>query len=1105
MPSYSIFDFKTLCLTKNLYHMNKILIFGLLALMSMNLLMADEARLLRFPDIHHNKIAFSHAGDIYLVSDEGGMARRVTSHIGYEMFPRFSPDGKKIAFTGQYDGNTEVFTVPSTGGSPRRITYTATLSRDDISDRMGPNNITMEWTNDGKHVIYRSRKQSYNSFKGRLFKAPVQGGVSKELPLSEGGFCSFSPDGKKLAFNRVFREFRTWKRYRGGMADDIWVHITGTDSVYNITDHPAQDIFPMWIKENIYFISDRTGTMNLYSYSTGTGDIEQLTDYTNYDIKFPSAGNDAIVYENGGYIYKFDIQSNNTERIHINIANDFVYGRNEIIDASKQIFSAGLSPEGTRIIFSAHGELFSVPSEEGITYNLSQTSGVHERDGIWSPDGKYIACISDRTGEFEIYIREPETHEEPIQLTSGADTYKYGMEWSPDSKKLLWSDRKLRLKYIDIESKKVTLVDQAIHDEIRNYNWSPDSKWITYTKEKDNSFDVVYIYNLKEEKSYAVTEGWYDTRSANFSADGKYLLFASARDFNPVYSNTEWNHAYKDMSKVYLAILSKDTPSPFAPKNNKVPVKENSKKEKDGDSNKNKSGEDHDEEIEISTVGLKDRIISLPVSPSNYGHLYCVNDVVYYLEAGGNGTTLNMYDLEKEEETELGKGMRFTLSPDNQKMLIKSGNQFAVIDLPKAPVSLGEKVDLSDMKMHVDYQAEWKQIFDESWRQMRDFFYVPNMHGYDWKAIHEKYAQLVPYVRHRDDLTYIIGEMIGELNIGHAYVNAGKKPEADKTLTGLLGAKIVKDESGYFRIDKILKGNNWNDEQRSPLNEIGVNVSAGDYIISVNGNDVSQKDNIYEMLVGYGNETVEIEFSEEPKSGNTKTFLIEPIGSESELYYYNWVQSNIDKVNEGTSGQVGYIHIPDMISNGLNEFSKHFYPQLNKKGLIIDARGNGGGNVSPMIIERLRRELTRARAVRNVSEPGAIPRQMMRGPMVLVVDKYTASDGDLFAFAFRKHDIGPVIGERTWGGVVGIRGSLPFVDGSQLRKPEFASYSAEESTWIIEGKGVEPDIHVSNNPVEEYYGKDSQLQRAIKEIKKRLDEYKELPDIPMPPDKRMKE
>lgn len=1081
---------------------SKLLLFAIMILLGINFAKAEpaEARLLRFPAVYGNQLVFSYAGDLYTVPADGGTARRLTSDIGYEMFARFSPDGSQIAFTGQYDGNTEVFVMPANGGTPQRLTVTATLGRDMISDRMGPNNIVMCWTPDGKNIVYRSRKQSFNSFKGQLFEVSVDGGMSTELPLSEGGFCSYSPDGSKLAFNRVFREFRTWKYYKGGMADDISVFDFTTKTTKKITDNVSQDIFPMWAGDDIFFLSDRDRTMNIFVYNIKTETVEKVTNYTEYDVKFPSINGDQIVFENGGFIYKMNVDEKVPVKVPIYIENDFNYARNEWKDASKLIFNGDMSPDGERVAFSARGEVFSVPSEKGISYNLTRTPGVHEREAVWSPDGKYIAYLSDASGEFEIYLKEQQTESKAIQLTNGADTYIFSIDWSPDSKKIMWADRKLRLKYIDVETKNVRTVFQSEYGLIQSYNWSPDSKWITFSKPTDNQFSTIAVYNLEQKVVSDVTDNWYDSGYPAFSDDGKYIVFVSERDFNPIYSGTEWNHAYNNMSRVYLAILDKDTPSPFAPKNDEVKIIEGDKDAKDNKDDKKDKKAELVKTVKIDLEGISDRIVSLSITPSNYFNVSCVNGKVYYGEFN-EGRKAKVYDLKEQKETELGK-FNFDISSNYKKMLVVEGKKWAVIDLPSGEVKLDKTIDLSGMRAWVNYEQEWKQIYDESWRQMRDFFYVENMHGLNWTAMHDKYAVLVPYVHHRDDLTYLIGELIGELSIGHAYVLSGERPEPLRIKTGLLGAKISADQSGYFKIDELLEGANWSKKLRSPLTEIGVNAKVGDFIVAVDGVSTKTTNDFYSLLLGKANSEVELSLNSKPSDDGAQKVIVTPIDDEADLYYYNWVQNNIRKVNEATNGEVGYVHIPDMGRDGLNEFARLFYPQLNKKGLIVDDRGNGGGNVSPMILERLQREVQRANMRRNYPHPTPVPTKTMMGPKVLLIDRYSASDGDLFPYGFKHYGLGTVIGTRSWGGVVGISGSLPFMDGADMRKPEFASYSSEKSEWIIEGYGVGPDIVLDNDPYDEYMGTDAQLEKAISVIKEQIKtEYQTLPAIPEAPDK----
>ena len=1045
----------------------------------------DEARLLRFPAVHGNQIVFSYAGDLYTVYSGGGTARKITSDIGYEMFAKFSPDGKYIAFTGQYDGNTEVYLIPAEGGIPKRLTYTATLNRDDVSDRMGPNNIVMCWQGNDT-IIYRSRRIEFNDFKGQLFKVSVSGGPSTQLPLPRGGFCSYSPDLKKLAYNRVFREFRTWKHYRGGQADDIWIYDFASKKTENITNNPAQDIFPMWSGDKIYFISDRDYRLNLFSYNLDTKETKKLTDFKDYDVKFPSIGDSAIVFENGGYIYKFDLATEKAEKIQIYLNEDFSPGRGKLIDVSKNITNYEISPDGNRALFGARGEVFTVPAKNGNTRNLTNSSNVHERNSKWSPDGKWIAYISDASGEDEIYLVSQDGKSDPKQITKNGDVYKYQIYWSPDSKKILWGDRKQRLQYVDIDSKEIITVAQATAWEITDYSWSPDSKWIAYSKPEEKMMQDIFIYSLESKKNIVITDGWYNSENPIFSSDGKYLFIISDRNFAPKFGQTEWNQIYQDMAKIYLVTLAKDTKSPFEPQSDEVKIREeNDKKESDKKDSVKKEEKEKTvkPDIKVDEDGIQSRIVEIPMSVSNYFGLESAGNKLYYMRRGSNDvkSQLVMFDFEKRKENELGEINGFEISADQKKMLVAQNNIYFIIDIPSQKIDLKEGLNLSDMKMNLDRYAEWQQIFNESWRQMRDFFFAPNMHGINWQAMKEKYAPLVKYVNHRADLTYIIGEMIGELNIGHSYVGGGDYPKAERVKLGLLGAKLERDPvTKYYKIVKILKGQNWDKETRSPLTEIGVDVNEGDYIIAINNKPVNKLNDIYEELVNKADKQVTLRINSMPKETGSHETVIIPTNDEHQLYYFNWVQDNIDKVNKATNGRVGYIHIPDMGVTGLNEFMKYYYSQLRKEALIIDDRGNGGGNVSPIIIERLKREAAMITISRN-SAPNFDPTGTHVGPKVCLIDEFSASDGDIFPYRFKTYHMGKIIGKRTWGGVTGIRGTLPFVDGGFLNRPEFSRYDLEGKEWIMEGHGVDPDIVVDNDPALEFEGIDQQLNKAIDE------------------------
>jgi tricorn protease len=1097
----------------------------------------DTTRLLRFPTTNGRQIVFCYAGQLYTVGKDGGTARRLTSGPGYTSFPRFSPDGTQLAFTSHYDGNTEVYVMPAEGGPPKRLTTSATLHRDDISDRMGPNSLVMTWENTRPLVVFRSRMKSFNDFNGQLYTVGMDGDLPQQLPVPRGGFVSFSPDDSKMAFNRVFREFRTWKHYRGGMTDDVWIYDFKTAATENLTNDSSQDICPMWGPDNhVYFLSDRDGRMNLFSIDLANKATKQLTTFKDYDIKFPSIGKDSIVFEQAGYIWRYDLADGKTTVLPIKIEEDFASGRSALVDASEHIESVHPSPDGERMIVVARGDLFSVPAKHGTPRDLTRTSNAHERDAIWSPDGKWIAYNSDITGENELYVRSQDGKGEPQQVTSGANTYYYYAIWSPDSKKLLWSDRLQRLRFVDVATKAVTEVDHDKYGEIQAYAWSPDSQWISWARPEENDLDRVYLYSTATKQQVAVTDTWYDATNPVFSDDGKYLLLSSARDFKPTFGEEEFENIYRDMERVYLVTLAKETESPLGPRSDEVGKAEKKKKEQEKEKEaeepktekKTPAGKKKPEKketeqkkpvvVKVDTDGIQDRIVGLDVTPGDYKEIRMVDDRIFYLrhtvgdETGENQEELFgqeekqhlcVYNLEDRKETVLGEVGDYEITADGKKMLLKIKKDYFVIDLPKDKLETKDhELKLSGLDMQLDRHAEWRQIYFECWRQMRDFFYSPTMNSVDWKAMRDKYAALLPFVNHRNDLTYLLGELIGELNNSHTYVAGGERPKTPRIKLGLLGAEFSRDPSTHaYRIDRILPGENWNKQTSSPLTAIGVNVKVGDYILAINGIPVSTLPNMYDALIDTAGKQVILRVNSKPSDEGARDVTVVPIDDEAPLYYLAWVRKNIEEVNKKTGGQVGYVHIPDMGQPGLDEFTKLYFPQIRKKGLIIDVRGNGGGFVSPLIIQRLRRALIMVEIARN-GVPQTNPPQTFLGPMVALIDEFSASDGDIFPFRFKSLGLGKLIGKRTWGGVIGIRNPLPLTDGGQFFKPEFAPYSKKGKEWIIEGHGVDPDIVVDNDPAKEFRGEDQQLDRAIQEVQKEMKtKGYQLPPVPPYPNR----
>jgi tricorn protease len=1092
-----------------------------------------EGRLMRFPDIHKDKIVFYYGGDLWLGSSSGGVAHRITASPGRELFPKFSPDGKWIAFTGQYDGNFNVYLMPAEGGQPKQLTFYQGGAQP-LSDRMGIHDEVVTWFPDSKHILFLSRRDASNVWTKRPYRVSIDGGLPEPLPMDQGGLGTFSPDGTKIAYNVIFRNFRTWKRYTGGLAQSITIYDLKHNSVEEVPHTEWTDSFPMWHGNTIYFTSDRgpEHKLNLYSYELGSKQIEQLTHFTDFDVMWPSLGPDAIIFQNAGYLYTYDLQSKQTKKLTIYLPGERDPMMKHWENVSKLVTDFDISPEGKRAVFAARGDVFTVPAKEGSIRDLTRTPGIREKEVSWSPDGRWIAYISDRTGEDEVYISPQDGMGKEQEITSGDKGFMFAPAWSPDSKKLAWADQKLRLWYIDINEKKPVQVDAAKYGEITNYSWSPDSKWLAYDKNAENDYSVVYLYSVADKKITPVTTSMTNSYGALFGPEGKYLYFLSDRDYNEVLGNFDFEFANPKTTRVYILTLRKDEPSPFPVQSDEAEVKKDENpapeaqaaEEKGGKADAKKKEKEPAEkekenkpvEVRIDLEGIQDRVVALPVEPAVIDTFQVSKGYVYYSTRPiqglsgplpGESTAIQVYDLKERKNKVLISGAgRFALSFDGSKLLYESaggghgGHTYGIIDAkPDGEKHIGDgALNLSDMRAEVDPPQEWKQMFNEVWRQERDYFYEPSMNGVDWEKVKEKYAQLLPYVADRYSLTYILGQMIGELSNSHTYVGGGDYPDLHPVNVGLLGTDFELDPaSGMYRFKKIYPGENWDQATRSPLTEPGVDVKQGDYLIAVNGRPLRAPENPYELFVNTANQTVTLTVNSKPSEEGSHTVQVRPIADEFSLRMLNMIESNRKKVDAATNGRVGYIYLPDMEGDGLNAFVKQYFPQIRKQGLIIDVRYNGGGFVDQLIFERLRRVLAGMQSARNW-QSATVPPNVFYGYMACITNHYAASDGDIFSYFFKYYKLGPLIGERTWGGVRGIRGMMPLMDGGYISRPEFSRYNLN-SQWIVENHGVEPDVVVENRPDLVVKGEDPQLQKAIDLVMQEIEAHpKTLP--PRPPD-----
>ncbi len=1075
-----------------------------------------QTKLLRFPDIHGDRVAFTYGGDIWTAPVDGGTAIRLTAHPGVEVFARFSPDGKWIAFTGQYDGDEQVYVIPSTGGVPRQLTFYP--AKGPLTPRWGWDNQVYGWSKDGTHIFFKSLRDSWTLPIARLYSVSVDGGPAEALPMPEAGSGDYSPDGARMVYSPQSRDFRPEKRYGGGQANKLYIFDLKSYETKAITEGPRATRDPLWIGDTIYFNSDRDGHFNLYSYSVSSGKTAEITHSKQWDVRWPSSDHqNRIVFEMNGELQILDTKSGKANQISIMVPDDGLARRPSRISAASNIESFDLSPKGERALFAARGDIFTAPIEKGPTRNLTHSSGAHDKWPSWSPDGSQIAFISDMSGEEELYVIAQDGLKPPQQITTGGQAMRYQPEWSADGKRIAFGDKDGKIFVVTLADKQSTQIVDAPRGQIRDYVWSPSGNFLAFSMTTNgNGFSQIYIWSAADGKLHRVTNQDFNAFNPAWDPSGSYLYFISQREFAPQISNIEFNYATNRDSYIYAMALRKDVKHPFPPESDEVAV---TKPKEDGAAEPKKEGEGEKPDAKPATPppakamtidfdGIDARVARAPLGADNYGGLsakpgflvYGVGPAFYYGRQGDRPAQLKLFSLKDRKETTLvDEGANYAMSRDGSKILARQQAGFGLFDATPQGDKSRKPVSTAGLVVDRVPAEEWNQIFNEVWRRYRDWFYVPNMHGYDWVALREQYKPLLQYVAHRSDLNYVISEMISELQIQHAYIEGGDFLIPPRPRFGLPGARFEVDKAaGRYRVSKIFEGENEEDIYRSPLKEIGVNISVGDYVLAVDGEELKANDDIYRLLRNKADNPVALTVNSKPTMDGARTVSYRPIADEGNLIYLDWVTRNRKRVEEATNGRVGYIHIPDMGAAGIREFIKWFYPQIDKEGLVVDVRANGGGNVSRMLIERLRRKLLGVNYGRTDDLGNTYPDAVFLGPMVALLDQNSASDGDIFPYMFREAGLGPLIGKRSWGGVVGINNRGPLIDGGNIFVPGSALANAK-GEWVIEGYGVDPDIDVDNDPASEIAGKDPQLERGIAEVMNRLKNPVKLPPRPAAP------
>ncbi|MEZ4867374.1 MAG: PDZ domain-containing protein [Caldilineaceae bacterium] len=1073
--------------------------------------------LLRQPTVSQDHLAFVYAGDLWLANQDGSQPRRLTVHPGVKMMPSFSPDGQWLAYSaGSFECGFNVYVIPVQGGTPTQLTY-------------HPGHDWVQgWTPDGAQILFSSARDAASYRYTRFFTVPLGGGYPTPLPLPMAARGAYSPNGTRLAYTAIPPAFNTWKRYRGGQTSPIWIFDLATQEIEEIPHENASDAYPCWLGETVYFLSDRSGIMNLFAYATDSKSVRQVTDHSDFDVRAVATGGGVVVYEQAGRIHRYDPVTAQHEALAIQVVTDLPQTRPHYVKATDFIRNAGLSPNGARVVFEARGEILTAPAKKGNVRNLTRTPAVHERFPAWSPDGKRIAYFSDAKGEYQLVLRDQAGLAEPEFIDLGAATFFYTPQWSPNGQKILYTDKRLNLFYVDLSSseRSPVLVDTDTFDHpVRSLDpvWSPDSKWIAYTKRLDNHLRAVFFYEVATATAHQITDGMSDAISACFSLDGKYLFFAASTNYG---LNTGW----LDMSSyerpidrsLYVVVLNKDEPSPFFPESDEEKDEEAKENTDEGQVAEDKAVEDEEvaqdatdadnkdangdkdeaeakqkkqpKPVQIDLADIDQRIVALPLSARAYHSLQAGDGgKLFYLEAVSrtNGYNLSYFDFkERKAELFLEKISRYWLSYNGKKLLYRdSNNSYAIVETKEKPKADHERLKLDKMEVYVDPRAEWRQMFEEVRRIQRDYFYDAGMHGVDWDALCATYRPWLDYVGHRHDLNYLLAELMGELVVGHAYVGGGDMEKIDDLAAGLLGADYQLVD-GYYQIARIYRGENWRPELRSPLTEPGVNVAEGDFLLAVNGEPLRAPANLFRHFAMTADRVTVLTVNGTPTLEGARNVTVIPIKSEAALRHLAWVEGNRRKVSELTNGRVAYVYMPDTGSGGYSSFNRYYFAQLDREAVIIDERFNGGGSVADYVIDLLNRPLLSHWATRE-GKVFTTPNATIFGPKVMIINEFAGSGGDALPQFFRRRHLGKLVGKRTWGGLVGIYDYPILMDGGFVTAPRLAIFSPE-GQWEVENEGVAPDVEVEMTPKAVIAGHDPQLETAIELI------LAELPAEPQP-------